>query len=75
MSKNRRHNGGQKVRPADDFEAQSHIRQPGLLAEFLQLLLHSKKWWLAPIVLVLLVLGLLVLLAGSPLAPWIYTVF
>ena len=35
-----------------------------------------KKWWLAPIILVLLIFGgLLILAQGSAVAPFIYTVF
>jgi hypothetical protein len=35
-----------------------------------------KKWWLFPIILVLIVVGgLLVLAQGSAIAPFIYTVF
>ena len=35
-----------------------------------------KKWWLLPILLVLLVFGgLLILAQGSAVAPFIYTVF
>jgi hypothetical protein len=35
-----------------------------------------KKWWLGPIVVVLLLLGtLLVLTQGTALAPFIYTLF
>lgn len=35
-----------------------------------------KKWWLTPIILFLLMLGLLIVLAeGSALAPFIYTLF
>jgi hypothetical protein len=35
-----------------------------------------KRWWLAPIIIVLLLLGLLIVLtAGSALAPFIYTLF
>lgn len=35
-----------------------------------------KKWWLGPIVFVLLVLSLLIVLTeGSALAPFIYTLF
>jgi hypothetical protein len=35
-----------------------------------------KKWWLLPIVLVLLIFGgLLILAQGSAVAPFIYTVF
>jgi hypothetical protein len=35
-----------------------------------------KKWWLAPIVVLLLLLGMLIVLTqGSALAPFIYTLF
>ena len=35
-----------------------------------------KKWWLAPVIFVLLIVGgLLVLAQGSAIAPFIYTVF
>ncbi len=35
-----------------------------------------KKWWLAPILIVLLIFGgLLILAQGSAVAPFIYTVF
>ena len=35
-----------------------------------------KKWWLAPILVVLLLVGtLLVFAQGSALAPFIYTIF
>jgi hypothetical protein len=35
-----------------------------------------KKWWLLPVIVVLLVFGgLLVLAQGSAVAPFVYTVF
>jgi hypothetical protein len=35
-----------------------------------------KKWWLAPLIIVLVLLGLLIVLGGSSaLAPFIYTLF
>jgi hypothetical protein len=35
-----------------------------------------KKWWLGPIVVMLLLLGLLIVFTqGSALAPFIYTIF
>ncbi len=47
-----------------------------ILAEFWDFLKVRKKWWLAPIVLVLLLLGaLIVLTEGSAVAPFIYTIF
>jgi hypothetical protein len=44
--------------------------------EFWSFLRVRKKWWLAPIVILLLTLGLiLVLTEGSALAPFIYSLF
>ncbi|MEJ1487438.1 MAG: DUF5989 family protein [Candidatus Sedimenticola sp. (ex Thyasira tokunagai)] len=37
---------------------------------------EQKKFWLAPIIIVLILLGLLVVFAqGSAIAPFIYTLF
>ena len=60
---------------ASEFAEQADQPQVGLLAEFLDFLLHNKKWWLTPIVLVLLLVGLLVVLGGTGAAPFIYTLF
>jgi hypothetical protein len=47
-----------------------------LLAEFWAFLRVRKKWWLAPIFVVLLLFAALMIFAqGSALAPFIYTVF
>lgn len=46
------------------------------LAEFWAFLRVRKKWWLAPIILVLLLLGTLIFLTqGSAVAPFVYTIF
>ena len=47
-----------------------------LFTEFWAFMRVRKKWWLAPIVALLLLLGLLIVLTqGSALAPFIYTIF
>ncbi len=47
-----------------------------ILREFWTFLSQRKKYWLMPIVLMLLMLGLLlVFTANSALAPFIYTLF
>ena len=47
-----------------------------VIGEFWQFLRERKKYWLLPIVFLLLLLGLVVVLtANSALAPFIYTVF
>ena len=46
------------------------------LSEFWSFLRCRKKFWLLPIVIMLLVLGgLLVLAKGSAIAPFIYAIF
>jgi len=56
------------------FLAQSKGTSPGILAEFWDFLCHNKKWWLAPIIIALLLIGLLILLSGSAIAPFIYPI-
>jgi hypothetical protein len=46
--------------------------EPGLLAEFWAFLKENKKWWILPILLAILLLGFLVILSGTGLAPFIY---
>ena len=52
------------------------MRRLRILGEFWQFLRERKKYWLLPIVLVLVLLGLLVVFTTqSVLAPFIYTLF
>ena len=47
-----------------------------IVREFLEFLRVRKKWWLTPIVVMLLLLGALIILTeGSAIAPFIYTLF
>ena len=47
-----------------------------ILVELLEFLRVRKKFWLLPIVLTLLVFGgLIILVEGSAVAPFIYTLF
>lgn len=54
------------------FEESAQAPPVGLLREFFDFLRYEKKWWLTPIILILLLVSLFALLAGSPLAPFIY---
>jgi hypothetical protein len=47
-----------------------------LLKELFSYMRARKKWWLLPVLIVLLVFGgLLILAQGSAIGPFIYTVF
>ena len=59
----------------DDFASQAGGERTGLGGEFIDFLKDNKKWWLAPIIVSILGLGLLVMLGGTAAAPFIYTLF
>jgi hypothetical protein len=52
------------------------MSQAGITRELWSYMKVRKKWWLLPLILVMLLVGaLLVFAQGSVLAPFIYTVF
>ncbi|PIQ63410.1 MAG: hypothetical protein COV99_02660 [Bacteroidetes bacterium CG12_big_fil_rev_8_21_14_0_65_60_17] len=52
------------------------MSKAGILFEFLVFLRERKKYWLLPIVVVLVLVSLLIVLTqGSALAPFIYALF
>ena len=65
----------QKTEETKDFAAQAGESRSGLAGEFVDFLKDNKKWWLAPIIISILALGVLVLLGGTAAAPFIYTLF
>lgn len=59
-----------------DFEKAGALQDgESLLSEFWSFLAHNKKWWLLPIVIVMLFLGTLIFLSGTAVTPFIYTLF
>jgi hypothetical protein len=52
------------------------MARTSLVGEFWAFLKERKKWWLLPIIVVMVLIGaLLVFAQGSALAPFIYTIF
>ena len=50
--------------------------KPTLVGDFIGFVRHEKKWWMIPLLAVLVILGLLAVFASSsPLSPFIYTFF
>ena len=61
---------------ATDFaRTAADTQNPGMVRELLYFLRQNKKWWLLPILLGLVVMGALLFLAATPLAPFIYPLF
>ena len=47
-----------------------------LLSEFIDFIRHRKAWWMLPVIVALLVIGVLIVIAeSSALAPFIYPLF
>ncbi len=43
--------------------------------EFLYYIRYSRKWWMAPIIFSLLLIGAVLVLGGTSAAPFIYALF
>jgi Family of unknown function (DUF5989) len=60
---------------ANDLKQRSESGSSGVLSELWAFIKHNKKWWLTPILVMLLLLGVLIILGGTGAAPFIYTLF
>jgi len=62
--------------PTNEFDKLASKKSNSiLLLELWQFLRQTKKWWLFPVVVMLLILGLLIWMSGTAAAPFIYTLF
>jgi len=59
----------------DSFAKAAEEPQPGFFRDFWLFLRFNKKWWITPILVVLLGVGALIMLGGTSVAPFIYTLF
>lgn len=61
--------------PSSEFAEQSEGQRRSLVREMIAFIVEGKKWWLTPIIAILLLLGLFIILGGTAAAPFIYTLF
>lgn len=57
------------------FDELARESEPSLVAELFDFLVHNKKWWLAPILIMLALFGILIALTTTSVAPFLYTLF
>jgi hypothetical protein len=50
-------------------------KNQSFLRELVDFLAHNKKWYLIPVVLAMLLLGILIILGATGAAPFVYTLF
>ncbi|MFT4515171.1 MAG: hypothetical protein ACI89X_000012 [Planctomycetota bacterium] len=59
----------------DDFLNAAQEQERGLVSEFVMFMAENKMWWLTPILVVFGLLGVLLVLGATGVAPFIYTLF
>jgi hypothetical protein len=59
----------------DTFAEDATKRRVSLAREVWDFLVDNKKWWMLPIVVIFAFFGALMLLGGTPAAPFIYSLF
>jgi hypothetical protein len=59
----------------NDLDREARLPAPSFLREVWDSLMYSGKWWLIPVVVCIVILGMLVMLSGTAAAPFIYTLF
>jgi hypothetical protein len=57
----------------DEFLQAATEPERGLVAEFVAFMAENKMWWLTPILVVFGLLGVLLILGATGIAPFIYT--
>jgi hypothetical protein len=50
-------------------------KNPGFWRDLIGFMRQNKKWWLLPIIIVTLLVGVLIILGSTAAAPFIYTLF
>jgi hypothetical protein len=53
----------------------SRPRRRSIGSEFIAYLMQNKKWWMIPILVMILLLAIVLLFGSSPAAPFIYPLF
>jgi hypothetical protein len=61
--------------PSSEFEKEAQRPRRGSAAELVAFLRDNKKWWLIPILVVIVLFGVVVALGATGAAPVIYTLF
>ena len=59
----------------DEFLQAAGDKERGIVAEFVAFMAENKMWWMAPILIVFGLLGILLVLGATGAAPFIYTLF
>jgi hypothetical protein len=57
------------------MKSEEFKKNPSFFQELVMFIRHNKKWYLIPVVISILLLGVLIALGSTGAAPFIYTLF
>ena len=60
---------------AEEFARQASTKAPSFVSEYWYFLKTNRKWWMLPLMLILVAFGVLMVLSSTGAAPFIYTLF
>jgi hypothetical protein len=63
------------AQPTDNEHLFQEEADPGFFADLWDFLKTSRKWWMLPLLAAFLILGMILVLAQTAAAPFIYTLF
>ena len=61
--------------PVEEFTRRGKMKPTSILGEYFYFLKTTGKWWMLPLLVMILLFGLLIMVAGTGAAPFIYTLF
>jgi hypothetical protein len=74
MSKNGKQVEGRAPQVVE-LKSYANQKRVGLVGELWSFLKHNKKWWLLPLLTILIGFGALIVLSGTAAGPFIYSLF
>ena len=74
MQNNSKRAGG-RTSQVVELKSYANQKRVGLVGELWSFLKHNKKWWLLPLLTILVGFGALIVLSGTAAGPFIYSLF
>tara|TARA_R110002072_G_scaffold206029_1_gene363805 strand:- start:15108 stop:15326 length:219 start_codon:yes stop_codon:yes gene_type:complete len=60
---------------AREFAAAGQAKERGLIGELLSFMAETRSWWMLPLLIVFALLGVILVLGATGVAPFIYPFF
>jgi hypothetical protein len=69
------HDDRSKASDHDDFVRAGQRKRASLVGEMVHMVRTTRKWWMMPLIAILVILGVVLLITSTGAGPLIYTLF